>query len=193
MFPNSIDQWLTGRAELEIRRWLYSIDQWQPAAEAGGAPPDGYTPPLGSLNHDEIDHLLRTEIVGRIGCHADGTTYVVPVTYVYAHGCIYGLLSAGMTLRLLRANPEVCFEVEHIDDMTNWQSVIAWGQFEELDGAEAEQALDLLVERLAQHMRAAARPLSAAQAPPLHGGPEGRKAVFYRIRLTRRSGRFESR
>ena len=32
----------------------------------------------------------------------------------------------------MRANPFVCFEVEDIDDLANWHSVIAWGVFEEL-------------------------------------------------------------
>ena len=33
---------------------------------------------------------------------------------------------------MMRANPFVCFEVEDIDDLANWHSVIAWGVFEEL-------------------------------------------------------------
>ena len=28
----------------------------------------------------------------------------------------------------------VCFEVDHIRDLGNWQSVIAWGRYEELAG-----------------------------------------------------------
>lgn len=38
----------------------------------------------------------------------------------------------GQKLHMMRANPFVCFEVEDIDDLANWHSVIAWGVFEEL-------------------------------------------------------------
>ncbi len=38
---------------------------------------------FGELNPEEIEQLLSAQLVGRIGCHADGTTYVVPVSYGY--------------------------------------------------------------------------------------------------------------
>ena len=38
---------------------------------------------LGELNRSQIDEILESQAVGRIGCHAGGKTYVVPVTYVY--------------------------------------------------------------------------------------------------------------
>jgi nitroimidazol reductase NimA-like FMN-containing flavoprotein (pyridoxamine 5'-phosphate oxidase superfamily) len=192
---NSVDQWKADRAELEIRRWLYTIDQWAPEALGVDAQQARYEPPFGTLNHDEIDQVLRTEIVGRIGCHADGTTYVVPVTYVYDGNCVYGLTGEGMKLELLRANPAVCFEVDHIDTMTNWQSVIAWGRFEELEGEDAERALGLLVERVAQHMAREQRQpdVQHGDGSPRHAGMEGRKSILYRIVLTKRTGRFECR
>lgn len=187
----TVDQWMTSRAELEIRRWLYQIDQWSPQAD----PAQGlsYTPPFGTLNHDEIDHLLDTEVIGRIGCHADGTTYIVPVTYVYAGGCIYGLTGDGAKLRMLRANPEVCFEVDHIDSLTRWQSVIAWGRFEELHGADAEQALHLLVARVARHIAGVEQPAGAREDDHLlrHADLMDRQAILYRIVLDKRTGRFE--
>ena len=33
------------------------------------------------LEREEVDELLRTQVVGRVGCHAGGETYVVPVIY----------------------------------------------------------------------------------------------------------------
>ena len=38
---------------------------------------------LGELNERQIEALLIDLPVGRIGCHADGVTYVVPVNYAY--------------------------------------------------------------------------------------------------------------
>lgn len=90
---------------------------------------------------------------------------------------------------MLRANPNVCFEVDHMNSLTNWQSVIAWGRFEELQGDEAEHALELLIERLAPL-------LENETIQPTHGQAataDGRQAVIYRIALTKCTGRFERR
>ncbi len=38
---------------------------------------------LGTLNSEQIEQILRSEVIGRIGCHANGQTYVVPITYAY--------------------------------------------------------------------------------------------------------------
>jgi nitroimidazol reductase NimA-like FMN-containing flavoprotein (pyridoxamine 5'-phosphate oxidase superfamily) len=141
---------------------------------------------LGELEPAEIDEMLRSEVIGRIGCHADGRSYVVPVTYAYDGDCLYCHSGAGLKLEMMRANPHVCFEVDRHDDLANWRSVIAWGVFKELDGAEAEHALGLLATRL--------RPLLGDAGFP-HGAqyraPGALPPVVYRIKLLERSGRCE--
>ncbi|MBK9714467.1 MAG: pyridoxamine 5'-phosphate oxidase family protein [Kouleothrix sp.] len=182
-----IGQWEQTQAELEIRRWLYSIGQWAPGADRAPGPDEDER--AGALPDDEIDQVLRAEVVGRIGCHASGKTYVVPVLYAYDGAHIYGHSSEGMKLRMMRANPAVCFEVDHMAGPTDWHSVIAWGQFEELHGDAADQAERLLIDRM--------RPLLAdrttAPTPAPGAGPEARRAVVYRITLSERSGRREQR
>jgi nitroimidazol reductase NimA-like FMN-containing flavoprotein (pyridoxamine 5'-phosphate oxidase superfamily) len=193
MPPYNIEQWEHEHAEIEIRRWLEALGQWAPDVDrARLAHQEAAGAALGELNQAQIDDVLRAEVVGRIGCHAEGTTYVVPVTYVYAEGSIYGHMGAGMKLRMVQANPDVCFEVDQIESLTRWRSVIAWGRFEELQGDEAERALQLLVNRI--------KPLLAAPTIPQaqHSRVEdtqhdlaARRAVVYRIWLTERTGRFE--
>jgi nitroimidazol reductase NimA-like FMN-containing flavoprotein (pyridoxamine 5'-phosphate oxidase superfamily) len=82
---------------------------------------------LGELNERQIEHVLRSEVIGRIGCIAEGRPYVVPITYVYDGTCVYGHSVDGVKMRAMRSEPSVCFEVEHVDNLANWQSVIAWG------------------------------------------------------------------
>lgn len=36
---------------------------------------------FGELTRKEIEEVLARQIVGRIGCHADGRTYIVPISY----------------------------------------------------------------------------------------------------------------
>jgi nitroimidazol reductase NimA-like FMN-containing flavoprotein (pyridoxamine 5'-phosphate oxidase superfamily) len=87
---------------------------------------------FGNLNAAEIENLLRQEITGRIGCHADDVTYVVPISYSMMAPIYMTRTFEGMKLNMMRKNPSVCFQVDHMQNMANWQSVIAWGKFEEL-------------------------------------------------------------
>ncbi len=91
--------------------------------------------------------MLRAEVVGRIGCHDDAGTYVVPVIYAYDGEAVYVYSIEGRKIRTMRANPEVCFEVDRYDGPGDWRSAIAFGTYEELDPAGAERARALLRER----------------------------------------------
>ena len=148
---------------------------------------------LGELSPEEIEEVLRSEITGRIGCHADGRTYVVPVTYAYDQGDVYCHSPEGLKLRMMRENPAVCFEVDRIKDMGNWRSVIANGRFEELRGRDAIAAMDVLIKRFV----AIERPdqphpsyvFRDSEAEPAR--TDGREIVIFRIRIAEKTGRFE--
>ena len=99
---------------------------------------------LGELTESEIEDLLGSEVIARIGCISDGRVYVVPVTYVYDGTYIWGHAMDGAKLRAMRSDPEVCVEVEHVDDLSNWRSVIARGRFEECRGADWDAGMAML-------------------------------------------------
>ena len=63
---------------------------------------------LRELNDTQIEDLLKSQLIGRIGCHSDGVTYVVPVNYVYDGINIYCHSAKGMKIDLMQKNPEVC-------------------------------------------------------------------------------------
>lgn len=153
---------------------------------------------VGELNESQIEELLRAEVIGRLGCQAEGLMYIVPISYVYADGYLYAHSGLGMKIEMMRTNPQVCFQTDHVDDLANWRSVILWGTYEELDGKAAEEATALLVQRLA--------PLISGEesVPPhpwnAHGdSPEhilhraSRHGLIYRIKITEKSGRYEKR
>lgn len=137
------------------------------------------------LAQEEIERVLGAEVVGRIGCHAEGRTYVVPVSYVYHNGAIYAHSTDGLKVAMMRQNPFVCFEVDHIEDLLNWHSVIAWGVYEELTGLDAEAGLSILSNGL------------KAKMPnlPVHEATVGAEApahvVAFCIHLRETSGREE--
>jgi uncharacterized protein len=148
---------------------------------------------IGQLTDSEIEQLLRSESVGRIGCSADGRVYVVPVTFAFAHGDVYGHSELGMKVRMMRANPSVCFEVDHIVSQSNWRSVIAWGTYEELQGDDALVGIERLLARLGPLVLGVAHIPEEQVAAPLVTLAHAilQRGVVYRIRLTERTGRFE--
>jgi len=146
---------------------------------------------LGALTPAQIEEVLTKEVVARIGCFANGRPYVVPITYTYDGESIIGHSAHGMKIDMMRRNPNVCVEVDHVDDLASWRSVIAWGKYEELTGEAAFVAIEALVKRL--------EPLTVSQTsiPTVHHArPHGREpiaegVIVYRIRLTEKTGRFE--
>jgi nitroimidazol reductase NimA-like FMN-containing flavoprotein (pyridoxamine 5'-phosphate oxidase superfamily) len=149
---------------------------------------------LGELTPEQINAVLFSEVVGRVGCYSEGRTYVVPITYVFDGDAVCTHSAEGLKVRMMRANPQVCFQVDQRENLANWRSVVAWGVYEELHGKEALDALQILVARLmplvtSETLRLPDH-LSLASAKPIADAP---KTVVYRIRLTERTGRFEKR
>ncbi|WP_431231560.1 pyridoxamine 5'-phosphate oxidase family protein [Mycolicibacterium psychrotolerans] len=139
---------------------------------------------LGELDDRQIEEILHAEVIARLGCIDDGQVYVVPVTYVYDGTYVYGHAMDGAKLRAMRTHPQVCVEVEQVDDLSNWRSVIAWGTFEECQGPDWDAGLDLLVERIMPLLT-----VPEGQPPPDHS--RLRRGSVYRIRLGAKTGRFE--
>jgi nitroimidazol reductase NimA-like FMN-containing flavoprotein (pyridoxamine 5'-phosphate oxidase superfamily) len=132
------------------------------------------------LSGDEIEEFLRGQRIARLGCHAGGTTYVVPLIYAYEDGAVVAVTTEGRKTAMLRENPRVCVEVDEYDadGKGSWRSVIAYGDYEELSGDAVEPALALLRERFARTAGRAAEPR-----------PLGPNVVVLRINLTEISGR----
>src|SRR5438128_2309466 len=100
------------------------------------------------LNKTQMESILCSEVVGHLGCYADGRLYVVPTGYVYHDGNIFAHSGLGLKIEMMHDNPNVCIQIDHITDLATWQSVIVWGRFEELHGQDAEEALRRIVEKL---------------------------------------------
>ncbi len=146
---------------------------------------------LGELAPDQIEKLLSQEMIGRIGCAANGLTYVVPVTYAYEEGYIYAHSKEGMKIQMMRSNPMVCFEVDRMEDFTNWKSVIAWGRYEELKGDDQKTGLQKLINKVAT-INSSETSFVTNESPHKNDwGPY--KGILFRIKLIEKTGRFEKR
>jgi nitroimidazol reductase NimA-like FMN-containing flavoprotein (pyridoxamine 5'-phosphate oxidase superfamily) len=146
---------------------------------------------LGKLTMPEIERLLTKEVLGRIGCSDGIMVYVVPISYAYDGEYIYCHTHEGLKIDIMRKNPAVCFEVDHLQDMANWQSVIAHGRFEEL------KAPQLRIDAL-QRLHGRVLPLVSSETTHLsHDWPfapaelDKIEGVTFRIRLEEKTGRYE--
>ncbi len=153
--------------------------------------------------------LARTRL-GRLACANDNQPYVIPMYFVYEDPYLYGFTTPGRKVECLRSNPLVCVELDEVEDVDCWTSILVFGEYEELAGAaEGEQtpqhgrepsrstrcpggtslagrdrlhALELL-QRQAGWWEA-----GCASRPP-RGPEEPVTAIFFRVRIARITGR----
>ena len=145
----------------------------------------------GQLNISQINNILSSQVVGRLAC-TDGTQpYIVPVTYSYDGKHIYGQTNEGEKLKMLRQNPNVCFEIDTMTDMRNWQSVIVYGKFEELTNKAAEKARDTLFHRVFPLLTSSTVHTHEHQVTAELDDSNRVKYTMYRIKIKRITGRFE--
>jgi nitroimidazol reductase NimA-like FMN-containing flavoprotein (pyridoxamine 5'-phosphate oxidase superfamily) len=98
------------------------------------------------LSQTEARELLHTSHIGRLGCIVEDGPYVVPVNYVYEQDCIYMHSLPGLKVEAMRQHPQVCLLVDRIESDSHWKSVIAYGNFEEIEsGPEREGVLEHLL------------------------------------------------
>lgn|ERR1022692_927461 len=146
---------------------------------------------FGELTNAEIKEMLSRHFIGRIGCHEGGKTYVVPISYAFDGKYIYCHTQEGMKLRMMRENPDICFELDAMDDKEIWKSIIAWGRFEEInDPKERNNALKILLGRVYPFIISKKMQLGADWPfPP--DDLNNIKGVVFRIKMEEMTGRFE--
>lgn len=144
-----------------------------------------------NLDNKDIETVISENIIGRLGCHADGETYVVPISYAYDGEYIYARSFEGMKISMMRKNPKVCFQIDTMKDMADWNSVILWGIYEELTDEEARNtALKKLTSRTVPEVSSEMVKFTEEWpfAPKDYSQVEG---VVYRILITKKTGRLE--
>jgi nitroimidazol reductase NimA-like FMN-containing flavoprotein (pyridoxamine 5'-phosphate oxidase superfamily) len=145
---------------------------------------------FGEMKDTEIKEMLGKHFIGRIGCHAKGKTYVVPISYAFDGKYVYCHTHEGMKLNMMRENPNVCFEVDSMENKTIWKSIIAWGRFEEISNLhERSNALKILMGRAYPFI--SKKMQLGAHWPFLPDDLDNIKGVVFRISVDEKTGRFE--
>jgi nitroimidazol reductase NimA-like FMN-containing flavoprotein (pyridoxamine 5'-phosphate oxidase superfamily) len=147
---------------------------------------------LGELNEMQMNHFLLTQAVGRIACTDGKKPYIVPVTYMFDGKDIIGQTKDGKKLTIMRNNPNVCFEVDAMNNMVNWRSVIINGTFSELKGTAAIKAREYLFNHIWPYLTSSSIHSHEHETSLLSVDDAGRvKPIMFRIKIKEKSGRFE--
>jgi nitroimidazol reductase NimA-like FMN-containing flavoprotein (pyridoxamine 5'-phosphate oxidase superfamily) len=81
----------------------------------------------------EMEALLRRVGFGHLGCvDAQGCPYVVPMHFAFDGEVVYLFTTEGLKTESMDEHPQVCLQVEEVEDATSWQSVMVFGRAERL-------------------------------------------------------------
>ncbi|HEY9515695.1 MAG TPA: pyridoxamine 5'-phosphate oxidase family protein [Gemmatimonadaceae bacterium] len=76
------------------------------------------------LSRAEIDEMLARHHVGRIAYAFRNRVDIEPIHYVYHDGWIYARTAPGSKITVLAHSPWVAFEVDEVEGVFNWRSVV---------------------------------------------------------------------
>jgi uncharacterized protein len=87
---------------------------------------------IDEMNSKEIHELLHQVGYGHLGCVHEGKPYVMPMHYYLKDSDIYLFTTEGMKTHDIDTNPEICLQVENLQDPLHWRSVIVNGRADRL-------------------------------------------------------------
>ncbi len=90
-------------------------------------------PRIRDLSREECDAILARNQVGRIAYAHRSRVDIEPINYVFADGWIYCRTSLGVKVNFIEHQPWVAFEVDEVDALFDWRSVVVRGGVQFLD------------------------------------------------------------
>ena len=113
-------------------------------------------------NHGEIDELLSSALVGRLGTCLNNIPYITPVNFVYDQNKIYFHSALeGRKIENIKSNSNICFEVDQLISIipginrpcastAEYKSIIIFGNIKIVTNIEEKAfALNKLIEKYA--------------------------------------------
>ena len=100
------------------------------------------TPRFRELDPTECAALLQRHHVGRLAFGRKDRVDIEPIHYVHDDGWLYGRTGPGTKLEVVTHNRWVAFEIDEVDAIFDWRSVVVKGGFYLLrpDGSAEEVA-----------------------------------------------------
>ncbi len=147
---------------------------------------------IGDLTQNQMEDILEKVEHAHLACHADGETYCIPIFFAHENGYLYGHTYEGKKISMMRKNPHVCVLIHTLRDLWNWKSIVIQGDYEELSGEDAVNAVKLLSQRLGSLKRHGAYFLDVEYDSQSHyARQDHRPVILYRLKIKEMTGRFE--
>ncbi|MGA9725025.1 MAG: pyridoxamine 5'-phosphate oxidase family protein [Candidatus Binatus sp.] len=139
------------------------------------------------LTKQECLNLLARLRLGRLACTRDAMPYIVPLYFANDDDYLYSFSTFGQKIEWMRANPNVCVEVDEVVSPQQWVSVVAFGRYEEMpDIPEWRSAREYAHKKLLQRNAIWWEP---GYAKTIVSGTERPLApFFYRIHIAQITG-----
>ncbi|AKA34265.1 pyridoxamine 5'-phosphate oxidase family protein [Flagellimonas lutaonensis] len=98
-----------------------------------------------NLGQKDCIELLRNKYIGRLAYMVGKIPFVAPITYYFLDiendGGIISYSLEGHKIDAMRKNRYVSLQVDEIESMDHWKSVLVHGEFEELHQIDAKHLL----------------------------------------------------
>ena len=143
------------------------------------------------LTKSEITNILQSQSIGRLGCTDGKHPYIIPITYFFDGKHIYCQSEEGKKMSIMRKNANVCLQLDIINSMKSYKSILIYGKFEELKNEEAIQATTLLEENIFVIMTRSRIHQFEHQEKSAIDDTQRIKLITFRINITEMTGRSE--
>ena len=110
-----------------------------------------------TLEDKEIRYLLENNFIGHLGYIYNNKPFVVPITFYYDEEskAIICYSADGHKMNAMRIHPSISIQINTINTITTWKSILVHGNFEQKYGSEAKAYLhkfslgikDLIIEK----------------------------------------------
>ena len=104
---------------------------------------------LPKMDGEEINNLLKNQLLCRIAFKGDKYPYMAPFQYVLIHGSLYfHFTDYGKKMKLLDKDKRVCVEIEkYRSDLSEYNFVVLRGELEVLNNSDER---DNVIHRMAE-------------------------------------------
>ncbi|MEL0456001.1 pyridoxamine 5'-phosphate oxidase family protein [Flavobacteriaceae bacterium SZ-1-7] len=92
------------------------------------------------INKEACLKILADNYIGHLAYVYKNSPFVVPITYYFnsKNKSLIGYTGEGHKTTALKENNAVALEVEDIESIDNWSTVLVQGTYEELEGPDAK-------------------------------------------------------
>jgi nitroimidazol reductase NimA-like FMN-containing flavoprotein (pyridoxamine 5'-phosphate oxidase superfamily) len=81
------------------------------------------------LSREEVEEMIIRNRVGRLAFAFHDRVDIQPIHYIYERGWLYGRTSEGEKIYTLKHNQWIAFEIDEVNELFDWRSVVVHGSF----------------------------------------------------------------